>query len=124
MSGHITSTSQELDQKAGCLFLTLIHSGLAIPDGSSYKAHTQSQEQCQAFPKLQEVIWISLFLHECISMFILFPLTEKFCLTFSECGCSVAKLCLTLCYPMDCSNQASLSFTVSQSLLKSYPLSQ
>ena len=103
MSGHITPISQELDQKAECLFLTLIHSEQAIPDGSSYRVHTQSQEQCQTFPKLQEVIGISLFLHECISVFILFPVTEKFCLTFSECGCSVAKLCLTLCYPMGCS---------------------
>ena len=31
---------------------------------------------------------------------------------------SVAKLCLTLCDPMDCRTQASLSFTISQSLLK------
>ena len=35
------------------------------------------------------------------------------------CTChSVAKLCLTLRNPMDCSIQASLSFTISQSLLK------
>ena len=36
---------------------------------------------------------------------------------------SVAKSCLTLWNPMDCSNQASLSFTISRSLLKSCPLS-
>ena len=35
-----------------------------------------------------------------------------------HCCCSVAKLCPTLCDPMDCSSQASLSFTISQSLLK------
>ena len=34
------------------------------------------------------------------------------------CCCSVTKSCLTLCKPTDCSMQASLSFTVSQSLLK------
>ena len=33
------------------------------------------------------------------------------------CCCSVAQLCPTLCYPMDCS-QDSLSFTISRSLLK------
>ena len=32
------------------------------------------------------------------------------------CSCSVAKSCLTLCNPMDCSTQASLSFTVSWTL--------
>ena len=33
--------------------------------------------------------------------------------------CSVAQLCLTLCNPMDCTAyQASLSFTISQSLLR------
>ena len=32
--------------------------------------------------------------------------------------CSVAQLCPTLCSTMDCTHQASLSFTVSQSLLK------
>ena len=32
--------------------------------------------------------------------------------------CSVAKSCLTLCNPMDCSMPYSLSFTISQSLLK------
>ena len=34
------------------------------------------------------------------------------------CCCSVAQSCLTLCDPMDCSTQASLSFTISWSLLK------
>ena len=34
------------------------------------------------------------------------------------CCCSVAKSCPTLCRPMDCTRQASLSFTISQSLLK------
>ena len=34
------------------------------------------------------------------------------------CCCSVAQLCQTPCNPMDCSMQASLSFTISQSLLK------
>ena len=34
------------------------------------------------------------------------------------CCCSVAQLCLTLCDPIDCSMQASLSFTITQSLLK------
>ena len=32
--------------------------------------------------------------------------------------CSVTKSCPTLCEPMDCTPQASLSFTISQSLLK------
>ena len=40
----------------------------------------------------------------------------------SCCCCSVAQLCLTLCNPMDCSMPASLSFTVSQSLLISIQL--
>ena len=34
------------------------------------------------------------------------------------CSCSVTKSCLTFCNPMDCSLQASLSFTISQSLLR------
>ena len=34
------------------------------------------------------------------------------------CCFSVSKSCLTLCDPMDCSTQASLFFTVTQSLLK------
>ena len=34
------------------------------------------------------------------------------------CYSSVAKLCLTLCDPMDCSTQTPLSFTVSQSFLR------
>ena len=34
------------------------------------------------------------------------------------CCCSVAKSCLTLCDPMECSTQASLVFTISWSLLK------
>ena len=36
----------------------------------------------------------------------------------SICCCSVAQSCPTLCDPMDCSTQASLSFTISQSSLK------
>ena len=35
-----------------------------------------------------------------------------------SCSCSVTKLCLTLCNPMDIARQASLSFTISWSLLK------
>ena len=34
------------------------------------------------------------------------------------CCSSVSQSCLTLCEPMDCSHQASFSFTISQSLLK------
>ena len=37
---------------------------------------------------------------------------------FPPCCCSVTKLCPTLCDPMDCSTPASLSFTISRSLLK------
>ena len=36
----------------------------------------------------------------------------------SPCCCSVAKLCSTLCASIDCSTPGSLSYTVSQSLLK------
>ena len=36
----------------------------------------------------------------------------------SICCCSVAKSCLTLCDPMDCSTQASLSLTIPWSLPK------
>ena len=32
--------------------------------------------------------------------------------------CSVVQFCLTLCNPMDCSRPGSVSFTISQSLLK------
>ena len=39
-------------------------------------------------------------------------------ISFHLCCCSVTKSCLTLCNPMVCNTQASLSFTVSQSLLK------
>ena len=35
-----------------------------------------------------------------------------------RCHCSVAQSSLTLCHPMDCSSQASLSITISRSLLK------
>ena len=38
-----------------------------------------------------------------------------------KCCCSVAKSCLTLCDPMHHSPQASLSFTISRSLLKFIP---
>ena len=38
------------------------------------------------------------------------------------CYCSVTKSCPTLCEPMDCTRQASLSFTISQSLLKLMPI--
>ena len=38
--------------------------------------------------------------------------------TFCYCCCSVSQSCPILCDPMDCSSQASLSFTISQSLLK------
>ena len=37
---------------------------------------------------------------------------------YIDCCCSVAHSCLTLCASTDCSTQASLSFTISQSLLK------
>ena len=47
---------------------------------------------------------------------------ESDCLSVSETHCcSIAKSCVTLCDPMDCSTpgrQASLSFAISQSLLK------
>ena len=36
--------------------------------------------------------------------------------------CSVAKLCLTLCHPWTAARQASLSFTVSRSLLRFMPI--
>ena len=42
---------------------------------------------------------------------------EILCSSVPSC-CSVAKLCATLCNPMDCSMQASLPFTLSPSLLK------
>ena len=46
----------------------------------------------------------------------MFTLIEK---VFDNiCCCSVAKSCLTLCDPMNCSSPASLSFTISWSLLK------
>ena len=40
-----------------------------------------------------------------------------FCTTFRSC-CAITKSCPTLCNPMTAACQASLSFTVSQSLLK------
>ena len=51
------------------------------------------------------------------------PLVENHCCRWGSMSltlacCSVAKSCPTLCDPMDCSMPASLSFTVSQSLLK------
>ena len=45
-------------------------------------------------------------------------ITHSVVLGSSGLGCSVVKLCLNLCDPMNCSTQASLSFTISQSLLK------
>jgi len=42
----------------------------------------------------------------------------------SCCCCSVTKSCSTLCDLMDCSHQASLSFTIAQSLVKLHPVSQ
>ena len=38
------------------------------------------------------------------------------------CCCSVAHSCLSLCDPMDCSMPASLSFSISRSLLKFMPI--
>ena len=43
-------------------------------------------------------------------------ITQKM-IDFLNCCCSVAKLCLTLCDPATVASQASLSFTISQSLL-------
>ena len=40
----------------------------------------------------------------------------------THCCCSVAKWCPTLCGPVDCSTPASLSFTITQSLLKHMPV--
>ena len=37
---------------------------------------------------------------------------------YLSCCCSVTKLCPTLCNPVDCSTQASLSFTISRNLLR------
>ena len=45
-------------------------------------------------------------------------MVSKLCLDMATCCCSLAKLCPTLCSPMDRSSQASLSFTISCSLLK------
>ena len=46
------------------------------------------------------------------------PLSHQGVMCISICCCSVAQSCPTLCDPMDCSTQASLSFTISQSSLK------
>jgi len=48
-------------------------------------------------------IYIYIILHICVGM---------------SCCCSVIKLCLSLCNPMDCSPPGFLSSTISQSLLK------
>ena len=37
---------------------------------------------------------------------------------YLSCSCSVTKLCPTLCNPVDCSTQASLSFTISRNLFR------
>ena len=50
-------------------------------------------------------------------MVLLCSLICMFIMTYEVkclCCCSVPKVCLTLCNPMDCSSQASLSFTISQ----------
>ena len=44
--------------------------------------------------------------------------TQLFSLCSTICCCSVARSCPTLCDPLDCSRQASLSFTISWSLSK------
>ena len=52
---------------------------------------------------------------------IIFLLSEELLLTHlarQVCCCSVAQSCPTLCDPVDCSSQASLSFTISWSLFK------
>ena len=62
----------------------------------------------------------------CTSVFIaacsLYALAERWAFLAHKvhcwCCCSVAQSCPTLCDPMDCSLQASLSFTISRSLLK------
>ena len=58
-----------------------------------------------------------LFGKESLGAFFLDFLPQVFLAFFSGC-CSVTKSCLTLCDPMDYSTQASLSFTISWSLLK------
>ena len=40
----------------------------------------------------------------------------------TACCCSVTQSCPTLCNPMDCSTQTSLSFTISLSLLRLIPI--
>ena len=53
-----------------------------------------------------------------ISLIDRFFTTEPPGKPFFQVYCSVAKSCLTLCDPVDCSCQASLSFTIFLSLLK------
>ena len=49
-----------------------------------------------------------------------FKLHVYICLLYIyKCCCSVTKLCLTLCNPVDAAHKAPLSSTISQSLLKS-----
>ena len=55
------------------------------------------------------------------SVTLTFPLSSRLQIHFihiSNCCCSVIQSCLTSCDPMNCATQASMSFTISQSLLK------
>ena len=55
------------------------------------------------------------------SVTLTFPLSSRLQIHFihiSNCCCSVIQSCLTSCNPMNCATQASMSFTISQSLLK------
>ena len=54
------------------------------------------------------------------SVTLTFPLSSRLQIHFihiSSC-CSVIQSCLTFCDPMNCATQASMSFSISQSLLK------
>ena len=69
---------------------------------------------------LGSVTWLSYF-HSCVFPSILLPTKSIFQRAFEMsfcCYCSVAKLCLTLCDPMDCSMPGSSSFIIFWSLLR------
>ena len=76
-------------------------------------------------PPSAYLLWIMLIKHGCTNIsetpcFQFFQMyTQKWsCWVTGCCCCSIAQSCPTLCDPMTAALQASLSFTISQSLLK------
>ena len=88
---------------------------MAVPDVSKSCRDMEMEKRPRISPLLSK--WNSINNNNnkklfCFSLFLSLSFKMRFCCY------SIAKLCLTLCNPWTAAHQASLSFTVSQTLLK------